>query len=128
MTASKQFLYSSLASLVFVIHLILVSVVTFGWLNGDLYLLFLGALVATVISELIYGSCLLSTWEFNLRRKIDPSKKYDASCIVHYGRKLFGLPPRIPTNTPKTFFQKYSFLMILMVLLIIATIYNLYLS
>lgn len=124
MTKIKRFLYLSTANIIFVIHLFLVLVVTFGWLTDSLFYLFIITITATVLSELVFGYCVLSKWEFDLRRKIDPSKVYDTSCIMHYGRGLFGLKPREKSFTTKTFIQKNSFLILLGSLFIIANLYH----
>ena len=61
------------------------------------------------------GYCFLTKWEFNLRRKINPIGVFDSSCMFHYGRALFGLPPRSPVDKNSAgFIKKYSSLLILL--------------
>lgn len=127
MSQSKRVLYSVVAGVVFIVHFILVLVVTFGWLFDSLFYAFATFLLLTVLSELIFGACILSIWEFGLRKKINPSKQYDTSCIMHYGRGLFGLKPRVRDTSPKTFFKRNSFQFILLLLLLMGSIYNYYL-
>jgi hypothetical protein len=80
-----------------------------------MFYLFLLLLVSTALSEIIFGYCILTKWEFDLRRKLDQNKQFDTSCIFHYVRAIFGLPPRAPVNKAEAgFFKKYSSLLVLL--------------
>ncbi|HEY4480322.1 MAG TPA: DUF2784 family protein [Candidatus Paceibacterota bacterium] len=120
----QKFFYQTFADLVFIVHLGLVLLVVFGWLIPALFYFFLGALVATFLSEIFLSYCFLSRMEFNLRKKIDPAKIYDKSCIVHYTRVLFGLPPRLASVTPVGFFKKNSFKFVLLTLFVVSISYR----
>lgn len=81
-----------------------------------MFYLFLTLLIATALSEIIFGYCILTKWEFDLRRKLDQNKQFDTSCIFHYVRAIFGLPPRVPVNKDKAgFLKKYSSLLVLLI-------------
>ena len=67
-STKKKLLYIFIANLIFTVHLVLVLIVSVGWLIPGFYYLFLGALVATFLSELFLGYCPLTFFEFGLRR------------------------------------------------------------
>ena len=90
-------------------------VICFGWLFPSIFYIFVLFLIATALSEIILGYCFLTKWEFDLRRKMYPTKEFDSSCIFHYGRALFGYGPRIKQNNINAgFIKKYSSLLILL--------------
>ncbi len=114
-TSGQKFFYNLIANVVFLLHLFLVLVVCIGWAFPSLFYLFLFLLSITALSEIFLGYCILTKWEFSLRKKIDPSRQFDTSCIFHYGRAMFGLGPRVPTNKKEAgFFKKYSSLLVLL--------------
>lgn len=98
MTPTQKFFYNTFANVIFLMHLSLVLIVCIGWLFPSIFYLFLTLLVGTALSEVFLGYCILTKWEFGLRRKINSTKQFDTSCIFHYGRALFGLAPRVPQN------------------------------
>jgi hypothetical protein len=126
LTKNKIFLYIFVADIIFVIHFLLVLSVVFSWLFPKLFVYFLVLWTFTFISEILFGRCVLTNWEFDLRRKIFPDSKYEKSCMVHYYRKLFGLEIRENREQKeKTILQKNSFKIILIVLLAVSLVYNL---
>ncbi len=85
--------YQILANLVFIVHLILVLVILFGWYITKIKYIYLWSLILTLISEVVFGFCLLTKWEFDLRKKIDPNLKYDYSFVSYYAYKYLGINP-----------------------------------
>ncbi len=124
MSLFKKISLIVLANLILIVHLTLVFVVTFGWLVPSLFYAFVLFLLLTILSEIIFGACILSIWEFGIRRELNPERKYDTSCIIHYSRKLWGLEPRVKSEAPRTFFQKYSFILMLLTLLLIGSSFH----
>lgn len=123
----QKFFYKSFANLIFLVHLSLVLLVVLGWLVSSLFYFFIGAIFATIISEIFLRYCILSKLEFWIRKKIDPTKIYDKSCIIHYTRALFGLPPRtLQVSAELTFFKKNTFVFILGLLLSLGVSYNIF--
>lgn len=126
LSQARKVLYRILADFVFVVHLSLVLLVVVGWLVPVLFYPFLVAVVLTFLSELFFGFCFLSKIEFGLRKRIDPNKIFDKSCIAHYVRSLFGLPPRSLPDVPKTFFKKNKFSFILLLVLSLGFSYRIF--
>lgn len=123
LTRNKIILYNFLADTIFIIHFALVLSVIFSWLFPSLFYYFLVLWVLTFVSEILFGRCVLTNLEFDLRRKIDPTKKFEKSCIVHYTKIWFGLKPKaqVPKNT---FIKRNSFKIILIVLLCVSIAYR----
>lgn len=124
LTNKRRLTYTTFAGVLFTVHFLLVLLVVFGWLVPPLFYVFLGALIATIISEIFFGYCFLSKWEFGLRKKLDPSREFDKSCIIHYIRMVFGMKPRKTSLKPRTFASKYSFIFILILLLTVSIFYR----
>ena len=82
------------ANLILLIHLALVFVILFGWHFESIKLVYISALVLTLASEVFLGYCILTKWEFDLRKKDEPNLDYDYSFLSYYAYKLFG--NRIP--------------------------------
>ena len=83
-----NFLYRTAANLIFVFHFFLVLLVLFGWLVPSLWYLYMATLVATLISDLVFGYCILSKWEFSLRRLVNPKLNYDFTWTTYYTHKF----------------------------------------
>lgn len=79
-----KFLYKIIANVIFVLHLGVVLIVLFGWAIPDFWYVYMGTLVTTLLSDLIFGYCILSKWEFDIRRKINPRIDYDYTWATYY--------------------------------------------
>ena len=94
LSKTRRAFYLVLADIIFIVHLILVLIVSVGWLIPGMYYVFLTLLALTFLADVFLGYCPLTPLEFNLRRKLDPTAVYDSSCIAHYTRAPFGKKPR----------------------------------
>ena len=122
----RKIFYLTLANVVFILHLALVLIVAFGWLIPSMYYVFLVLLAAVFLMDLFLGYCPLTPLEFGIRKKLDPTKTYDSSCIAHYMRALFGQKPRVETKENPTFLKKHSFKFILLGLFMVSTLFRLF--
>ncbi len=77
-----------LANGILFIHCIVLAIVLFGWLVPKLWPFYMATLLGTLVFELALGYCVLSKWEFALRKKIDPQTDYDYSFSSFYTHKL----------------------------------------
>src|SRR5258708_4638539 len=80
--------YRIAADGIWVVHFLLVLLVLFGWAVPSLWYVYMTALVATLISVVVYGYCILSKWEFDLRKKNDPAIDYNFTWASYYTYKL----------------------------------------
>lgn len=75
-------------NIIFVIHSITLLIILFGWTIPSIWYVYIGVLVLTLLSELSFGYCILSKWEFDLRKKIDPSLNYNYHWSTFYTYKF----------------------------------------
>jgi len=109
----------------FVFHFLYVLVSAFGWLlPGNFFYLFLITWLIAFLVDVIWAVCPLTVVEWGLRRKLNPGQVFDKSCIAHYTRKWRGLPPRPPITGKKTFWQRYSFIAIMLGLLVLGFVWQ----
>lgn len=124
---AKKIFYRLTADFVFLTHLTLVCIVAVGWLIPGFFYVHLTLLIATFLSEIFLGYCPLTTLEFGIRKKLDPSLLFDKSCMVHYIRKWRGLGPRPVASNNTSFFKKNKFLFILLALGLLSFVYRFFL-
>ena len=93
------------ADLIFLIHCLIVFVIVFGWAFAKLNFIYPLVLVATLVLETIFGYCILTEFEFRLRKKIEPSLEYDHSFVTYYMHKIydFKIPRRFLDIVYKSF-------------------------
>jgi len=73
-----------LAAIIFFLHFAVVLIVLFGWMIPSLWYPYMAVLAGTLLSDLVFGYCILSKWEFDLRKKIDPSIDYNYRWTSYY--------------------------------------------
>jgi hypothetical protein len=78
----------TLANVIFAFHCAVVAVIGFGWMIPIIWPLYMVVLLVTLISEVTFGYCFLSRWEFDLRKRIDPTLDYGYSFSSFYTYKL----------------------------------------
>jgi hypothetical protein len=76
------------ADVIWLCHFAVVCIALFGWLIPQLWFLYVAVLAGTLISTLTLGYCILSKWEFDLRKKVNPSMAYDFSYASFYTYRL----------------------------------------
>src|SRR3989344_3309242 len=83
-----KLLYRVGADVLFVMHLALVLLAVFGWAVPSLWWVYMGALVVTLISDVVLGYCILSKWEFDLRKRLDPTVDYNYTWTTFYTYRI----------------------------------------
>jgi len=81
-------LYRVGAEFLFLALFSVVVTVLFGWLFPSIWPLYMVALAGTFLSNITLRRCVLSDWEFSLRRRYDPTTSYDYSYSSFYTYKL----------------------------------------
>ena len=76
------------ADFVFLVHFLVVVIIMFGWLFPSFWYIYMAALVATLCSEIFLSYCILSKWEFQLRKKDDPRIDYDYEFASFYTYRI----------------------------------------
>lgn len=81
-------IYRIIADSIFLIHTLIFIIVFFGGLFPHYQNFYLFMLIITLVSDLLFGYCLVSEWEYYFRKKIDPKINYDFSWTIHYLHKI----------------------------------------
>jgi len=85
MSKIKKLQINILANIVAFLHVVIVGVLLFGWSFSQPYILIYQVLlVITLVTELYFHYCLLTKWEFSLRKKLQPNLDYDYSFLIYY--------------------------------------------
>jgi hypothetical protein len=107
-----KFIYRAGADAIFLLHFILVLLAISGWAFPSIWWFYMGALVATLLSDLVFGYCILSKWEFDLRKKYDPKTNYNYTWTTFYTYKITNHQIR------DSFYKKVAITAIVLMLLI----------
>ena len=106
------------ANALFGVHVFAILSNVVGWLVPGFFYVYLAIILASIVSELYFGYCVLTKLEFGLRKKVDPDQVFPQSCIKYYTYKFFRIGK--PAETVK----KSGFLLLLLSLLSIGLIYK----
>lgn len=113
-TIISRFLLRFLAETILVIHLFLVGIILLGWYFPSLYWLYIGCLAATLLSEAVLGYCILTKWEFQIRKILESNLNYDYAFLSYYFYKVVGVDiPRIYIKYPALVFLSVSLVLAL---------------
>lgn len=84
----KRFGIILLTHVIFVLHIFATFVILFGAFIPKLRCLYQFGLLLTITSWLLTSGCFLTTWEYRLRKMINPSVEiYEYGFIDYYLRK-----------------------------------------
>jgi hypothetical protein len=86
----RKVLLRLVADSICLLHLVIFLVAVFGWLVPSMWQVYLATIIVTVISDLIFGYCIISKWEFEIRKLIDPAIDYDYTWTTYYIRRITG--------------------------------------
>lgn len=126
LSRTRRFALLTAAGAVFAVHLAVVIIVSVGWLVPSLFYVYIALFAATLYAELFLEHCPLTRLEFGIRRRLDPTRVFDTSCIMHYGRAFFGKLPR-PSADPArktTFLKAHSFVFVLSGVFVASLVYR----
>lgn len=92
----KSVLLARLADIISLVHIGVVVIAAFGWWLTPNSFIHFAILLATLISWLATGSCILAQLEYRVRKlylaSIEP---YEAGYLHYHLRKLTGYAPRL---------------------------------
>jgi hypothetical protein len=86
--SKNKIIYRIIADFIWFIHLMIVIIVVFGGFFPKIFYVYVGILIVTLLSEIIWKYCILSKWEFDLRKKINPKINYEYEYASYYTYKL----------------------------------------
>lgn len=73
---------------IFALHCVVGVIIFLGWLWPSIWPLYIAILVYVFFQNLILGYCILSRWEFSLRRMLNPRLRYTYNFTTYYTYKL----------------------------------------
>lgn len=77
-------------------HPIITLTILFGWLIPEISYWYIAVLTGTALSWILAGHCVLSVWEFRIRKKLDPDlEEYEHLYIHYHMRKWVGYAPPV---------------------------------
>ncbi len=83
-----KIIYRLGADAIWILHFLVVLIILFGWTTPSIWPLYMFVLASMLVSELMLSYCILSKWEFNLRKKANRALKYDFSYSSYYTYRL----------------------------------------
>jgi hypothetical protein len=87
MMKTKRFFYLTLANFLVFLHIPVLFILLFGWRLEHPSWVYPLVLMGTLGTQIVTNSCILTKWEFTLRKKLDPTLSYDASFLSFYAYK-----------------------------------------
>ena len=81
-------LYRILADIIWLLHAVIFFTLAFGWLFPSIWYLYMSLLFATLATDVFLKECVVSKWEFDLRKKVNPHINYNYSFSSYYTYKL----------------------------------------
>jgi hypothetical protein len=76
------------AILIFILHCAVVIIALFGWMWPILWPVYVLLITIVLLQDALLGYCILSKWEFALRRMLNPKLRYDYTFTSFYTYKL----------------------------------------
>ncbi|MCA9352775.1 DUF2784 family protein [Patescibacteria group bacterium] len=83
-----KIIYRTIGDIILLLHIFIFAVVVFGGFFPQYQNLYLAMIVLTILSDLVFGYCVVSKWEYYFRKKVDPRLNYDFTWTVHYLHKI----------------------------------------
>ena len=83
-----KYLYRICGVLLFIVHSVILFIILFGEFFPKIWIVYFSILILTLLSELYFGYCIVSKWEFDLRKKINPKINYDYNWATFYTYKF----------------------------------------
>jgi hypothetical protein len=110
----KKTIVKILANGILFVHALVVFIILFGWRFDKFSWVYISILSITFFTQLFLGYCFLTRWEFNLRKKLDPTLDYDSSFLSWYMYKYSNI--HIPTKGIKYVSLAFLFISIVIFL------------
>jgi hypothetical protein len=111
-----KFFYKIISAFMGIIHVPIVVVIFFGWIfNGFWSYVYFVTLFLTLCSWVLLGYCLITKWEFDVRKKFMDIPNYHYEYLHYWGYKLL----KININPKKIRFYGILFIVVSMIFFIV---------
>ena len=126
LSSNRKYFYLTVANSIFFIHTGFVLMVLVGWAIPGIFYVYLPMLIASLVSELLLGYCVLTKWEFGIRKRLFPTFRYEHSFFIHYARKFFHIGSSVRPSGKSTKFGGYAFVLLLLLSLTLGVVFRLF--
>ena len=121
----QRYFYLTVANSLFLIHAAFALLVLVGWAIPGVSYIYFPVLIASLVSELVLGYCVLTRWEFDIRKRLHPTLHYEHSFLIHYGSRLFHIERSDQSSKKSTKCGGYAFVLILLSSLALSVVFRL---
>jgi len=125
-SVKRRSLFLTIANSIFFIHTGFFLIILAGWAIPGIFYVYLPMLIASLVSELVLGYCVLTKWEFGIRKSLYPTLHYDHSFVIHYARKFFRIGRSAGPGKKSIRFGGYSFVLLLLLSLVLGVVFRLF--
>ena len=126
LSGTRRYFYLTVANFIFLIHAAFALLVLVGWAIPGLFYIYLPVLITSLVSELLLGYCVLTKWEFGIRKKLNPTVHYEHSCLIHYGRRCLRIRSSDRSSKKSTQCGGFAFTLLLLSSLALSVVYRLF--
>ncbi len=120
----QRYLCLTIANSLFLIHASFALLVLVGWAIPGLVYVYLPLLLTSLIAERLLGYCVLTKWEFAIRKRLCPASHYEHSFLIHYGRRLFRIERSDELSKKSTKCGGYAFSLLLLSSLALSIVFR----
>jgi len=122
----RRSFYLTVANSIFFIHTGFFLMILAGWAIPGIFYVYLPMLIASLVSELLLGYCVLTKWEFGIRKRLFPAFRYEHSFLIHYARKFFHIGSSVRPGRKSTKLGGYVFVLLLLSSLTLGVVFRLF--
>ena len=126
LSGTRRYFYLTVANFIFLIHAAFALLVLVGWAIPGLFYIYLPVLITSLVSELLLGYCILTKWEFDIRKRLYPTVHYGHSCLMHYSRRCLHIESSDRSRKKSTRCGGYAFTLLLFSSLALSVVYRLF--
>ena len=110
-SSGQRYFYLTIANSLFLIHTAFAILVLVGWAIPSVSYIYFPVLIASLVSELVLGHCVLTRWEFDIRKRLYPTLHYEHSFLIHYGSRLLRIESSEKSSKKSTKCGGYAFVL-----------------
>ena len=127
-SSGQRCFYLTIANSLFLIHTAFAILVLVGWAIPSVSYIYFPVLIASLVSELALGHCVLTRWEFDIRKRLYPTLHYEHSFLIHYGSRLLRIESSDKSSKKSTKCGGYAFVLILLSSLALSVVFRLFMD
>ena len=124
LSGKRRYFYSTVANSIFLLHAAFALTILVGWAIPGVVYVYLPVLIISLVLERLLGYCVLTKWEFTIRKRLYPAAHYEHSFLIHYGSRLFHIERSDELSKKSTRCGGYAFTLILLSSLTLSIVFR----